>query len=146
MLSHVVCRNLRNDWKWYMYRNRIHFIVNVLALAFFTLRCSQTTIFGGRPFSLIYIIFLIREESVNLGFSFWNKKQHNWISIAKCHILTVKCIYLSNYVNPLSFCTYITSFSLYAPKCTGLLISQFLPIHLTIYLLLCVKPGYWLNK
>ena len=33
-----------------MYRNRIHFIVNVLALFLFTLRCSQTTIFGGQGF------------------------------------------------------------------------------------------------
>lgn len=34
---------------------------------------TNNCIWGDRPFPLIYIIFLIREESMNLGFLSWKK-------------------------------------------------------------------------
>ena len=36
-----------------IYMDIIYFILNVLVLSLFTLRCSQISIFGDRPFSLI---------------------------------------------------------------------------------------------
>ena len=47
----------------YMYIDIIHFILNMLALSLFTLRCSQISIFGDRPFSLIK---LFSESGKNL--------------------------------------------------------------------------------
>jgi hypothetical protein len=35
----------------------IHFLVNMLALFLFTLRCSQTTVFGGTGLFLSYTLF-----------------------------------------------------------------------------------------
>ena len=55
-----------------MYRNGIHFLSTCYPCSFSPWDVHKLYL-GGRPFSLIYIIFLIREESVNLGFSFWNK-------------------------------------------------------------------------
>ena len=45
-----------------MYRNRIHFLVNKLTLFLFTLRCSQTTIFGGQAFFSHIHYFLNQRE------------------------------------------------------------------------------------
>ena len=36
-----------------IYMDIIYFILNVLVLSLFTLRCAQISIFGDRPFSLI---------------------------------------------------------------------------------------------
>ena len=45
----------------------------MLDLSLLTPKCSLSTIPGDRTFSLIWIIFIIREECVSLRVRFWNK-------------------------------------------------------------------------
>ncbi|CAM9145474.1 unnamed protein product [Rangifer tarandus platyrhynchus] len=57
----------------YTYMEIIHFILNMLALSLFTLRCSQIPIFGGQAIFSHINYFLNQGRMFKPGIQFWHK-------------------------------------------------------------------------